>query len=251
MAFREFVTGLVDEERGRVPETMVWLPKAGGRTPLVVFGHGFCGHRRGFTKLLSAWVEAGVAVAAPVPAHKRHRRQAGLQRRRQPAGDVRFVLDELLARPEVDPARIGMAGFSLGAVTAVAVGFHERERDPRVRAVVSLAGAFSLALGGPGFYEMTKTPLLVAHDTRVVGWSRIGERGGVLRRARAEDAGGIEGGLHARLFQDPHGPHPLVVERTLDFWRRFLARPTQGGGDDEVVHVRWPRTRPAARRRSR
>jgi pimeloyl-ACP methyl ester carboxylesterase len=49
---------------------------------------------------------------------------------------VRSALDWLVARPEVDPARIGAFGFSLGTVPLLQVAV----RDPRVRAL-ALAGA--------------------------------------------------------------------------------------------------------------
>ena len=58
--------GTFAEEPARVLETHLWLPRgAGAPSPLVVFAHGWVGHPRKFTRLFSAWREAGYAVAAP------------------------------------------------------------------------------------------------------------------------------------------------------------------------------------------
>jgi predicted dienelactone hydrolase len=63
-------------------------------------------------------------------------------------GDVSFLIDSLLALPaderpfpgEIDVSKIGAAGLSLGGLTTTLVGYHPRFHDPRVRAVISIAG---------------------------------------------------------------------------------------------------------------
>jgi dienelactone hydrolase len=50
-------------------------------------------------------------------------------------GTIPQILDLLASEPEVDPARIGIAGFSTNGFTAL----HAASVDPRLRAVVALA----------------------------------------------------------------------------------------------------------------
>jgi fermentation-respiration switch protein FrsA (DUF1100 family) len=50
--------------------------------------------------------------------------------------DARAALDWLAARPEVDPARIGLIGFSAGALTGTVLA----AEDDRIAALVSCAG---------------------------------------------------------------------------------------------------------------
>jgi predicted dienelactone hydrolase len=57
---------LVDEGRGRTLTTTLYVPDGvDEQRPLIVYGHGFDGHPRKFTKLLGAWASAGYVVAAP------------------------------------------------------------------------------------------------------------------------------------------------------------------------------------------
>ena len=58
----------------------------------------------------------------------------------QQVRDAQAVLDFARGLPEVDPARLGLFGVSLGASIAVAVA----GRDPRVQAVVGVAGPMDL-----------------------------------------------------------------------------------------------------------
>jgi len=67
-------------------------------------------------------------------------------------GDVSFLVDTLLSYSRVsghalsgklDPGRIGAFGISLGGLTSTLVGFHPQWRDPRVAAVLSIAGPTS------------------------------------------------------------------------------------------------------------
>src|SRR5215208_4814294 len=115
---------LHDEVRGRPLPTSVFVPPSGPSAPLIVFGHGFWGHPRKFTRLFARWVDAGYVVAAPAFPHTNDENPPPYlieDVANQPA-DVSFVLDELLARGLADVERVGVAGFSLGAETALAVG---------------------------------------------------------------------------------------------------------------------------------
>jgi predicted dienelactone hydrolase len=147
--------------------THLYFPDSAEPAPLVVFAHGFTGHPRKFTRLLSAWAGAGYVVAAPtfpltsdeVPGKSFFDDVA-----EQPA-DVRFVLDEVLdAYPDrVDPGRIAAAGFSLGGMTTFGVAFDSSLRDERLRAAIAISGRL-YPFGGE--YDVGGMPLLVVHGER-------------------------------------------------------------------------------------
>lgn len=194
--------------------------------PLIVFGHGFNGHPRKFTKLLGAWAEAGYVVGAPTFPLTNDEFPGETVRDdivNQPA-DISFVIDELLRaddfRGVVDEARIGVAGFSLGGMTALAVGFNSEHWDARPRAIAVLAGRFWEGLGGS--YEMDAKPLLIVHGTEdsLVPFE-LGEE--VYRAALPPKVlVTLEGARHHEEIEDGGGPVPAVVETTLAFWDVFL-----------------------------
>lgn len=205
--------------------TTLYVPASGPRAPLIVFAHGMWGHPRKFTQLLSRWASAGYVVAAP--AFPRTNDESPPPQRiedvvNQPA-DVSFVLDELIARDIGDPERVGVGGFSLGGETALAVGLHPGFRDPRVRAVVAIAGALfepTFELDSSG---LVPVPLLLVHGSE----DHENDR---LRRALAlyEVAGEekelllLEGAGHD-VCQDTGAPHTTrVAEATAAFWDRYL-----------------------------
>lgn len=159
----EVVLALCDRARGRLLPTTVRLPDDGQRAPLIVFAHGFWGHPRKFERLFDHFTRAGYVVAAPAFPHTNDAEPPPYLIEdvvNQPA-DVSFVLDELLAREIGDPARVGVGGFSLGAETALAVGLHPGYADPRLRAVLAIAGG----LFHPAFTTdvLRPVPLLLIH----------------------------------------------------------------------------------------
>ena len=218
---------LVDRARERELTTTVHLPPRGdAAVPLIVFGHGFDGHPRKFTKLLGAWADAGYVVAAP--AFPLTNDEVGGETDRddvvnQPA-DVSFAIDALLGSEDlgrlVDESRIGVAGFSLGGMTALAVAFSSRHRDERPRAIAVLAGRFLPELRGT--YDMTPRPLIVVHGTQdALVRYELGEE--VYRAASPPKAlVTLEGARHHEDIEDETGPAPAAVEKTLAFWDLFL-----------------------------
>jgi aminoglycoside 3-N-acetyltransferase len=69
-------------------------------------------------------------------------------------GDALLGLDYLCARPEVDPARLAAAGFSLGGI----VSFYSAVVDPRISAAVSFCGGVGslhhlLREGNPAYHS--------------------------------------------------------------------------------------------------
>jgi len=153
---------LVDEPRSRTLVTHLHLPETDEPAPLVVFAHGLSGHPKRFTRLLSAWADAGYVVAAPVFPYTSDEAPGGVvfdDVIQQPA-DVTFVLDLLIDDPRVDRERVAIAGFSLGALTVYGAAFDRVRRDHRFRAAIAMSGRLYPFGGG---YELAGVPLLAVH----------------------------------------------------------------------------------------
>ncbi|MCP3144655.1 alpha/beta hydrolase [Pyxidicoccus xibeiensis] len=103
----------------------------------VVLVHGFAGNRAQL--LFEARALAGAGFGVLVFDSRAHGESDGDRvtwgdgERR----DVTAALDFVSARPDVDPARLGLFGFSMGGTTALLVA----SADPRVKAVAA-AGAY-------------------------------------------------------------------------------------------------------------
>lgn len=214
---------LHDEARGRPLPTTVYIPESGTSAPLIVFGHGMWGHPRKFTRLFARWADSGYVVAAPAFPHTNDENPPPYLFEdvvNQPA-DVSFVLGELLARGLGDGERVGVGGYSLGAETALAVGLHPRYADPRVRAVVAVAGG----LFHPDFAAdvLRPLPLLLIHGTEDTKKDRLREALKVYEAAQGpKDFVTIEGAGHG-ICQDDGQPHAArVAELTTAFWNRYL-----------------------------
>jgi predicted esterase len=157
----------------RTIETAVRYPTASGAYPLVVFGHGFALTPATYGRLLDAWAEAGYVVAAPAFPLERAGAPGGPSESdigNQPR-DMSFVITRLLSlnaqtkgvlEGSIEPSRIAVAGHSDGAVTALAVAYGRRYRDPRVRAAIVLSGAM---LAGMGPLARKGPPLLAMQGT--------------------------------------------------------------------------------------
>lgn len=217
------VLPLHDEARGRPLPTTVYIPESGTSAPLIVFGHGMWGHPRKFTRLFARWADSGYVVAAPAFPHTNDENPPPYLIEdvvNQPA-DVSFVLGELLARGLGDGERVGVGGYSLGAETALAVGLHPRYADPRVRAVVAVAGG----LFHPDFAAdvLRPLPLLLIHGTEDTKKDRLREALKVYEAAQGpKDFVTIEGAGHG-ICQDDGQPHAArVAELTTAFWNRYL-----------------------------
>jgi predicted dienelactone hydrolase len=144
---------------GAVPET------AAGPFPLIVFAPGFDASPSTYAPLLTAWARAGYVVASPSFPLTNPDAVGGLDEydiANQPR-DVSFIITRLLrlARAPhgpfaglIDPRRVGVAGHSDGADTALVAADGDCCRDPRIRALIVMAGAalpfFGTYLSKPG-----------------------------------------------------------------------------------------------------
>ena len=224
------VLPLHDAARDRPLPTTVYVPDAGTSAPLIVFGHGMWGHPRKFTRLFARWVGAGYVVAAPAFPHTNDERPPPYLFEdvvNQPA-DVSFVVDELAARGLGDPERVGVGGFSLGAETALAVGLHPRYADPRIRAVVAVAGA--LVHTDFAADVLRPVPLLLVHGAEDRKNDRL--RGALELYEAAQEPKQlvtIDGAGHGICQDDDARQHATrVAELTTAFWHRYL-RPASSG----------------------
>jgi fermentation-respiration switch protein FrsA (DUF1100 family) len=205
---------------------------AAGPFPLVVFAPGSGGAPAEFGALLGSWAEAGYVVVAPeFPLTGAHAPGGSVVADyvNQP-GDVRFVIDQMLRAPPVelaglvDAGRVGLAGYSLGGVTAMGVAFNTCCLDPRVKAVVVMAGSPLPFAGGVYFGRVASPPALfvqgsadrtVVPDTSVLMYDR----------ARPPKAlATIVGGTHTSPYQgDQLTPQvDLVARVSVDFLDRYL-----------------------------
>jgi dienelactone hydrolase len=154
----------------RTLETTLWFPAgAGGAHPLVVYSHGFMSMRDEAERYAAHLASYGsVVIAADYPLTN-FRAPGGptlADAVNQPA-DVAFLIEtathwDSAERPfagEIDLARIGAAGLSLGGFTTTLAAFHPTLRDPRIAAAVSIAGPS--AMFAPSFFANARVPFLM------------------------------------------------------------------------------------------
>ena len=156
---------------------------ADGRFPLIVFSHGYGGHRRQSTFLCTHLASHGYVVAAPDHTGNTIRdvleqtlaARAGrplpdfvdalLEFARHRPADASWLIDRALdgaagdVAARIDRERIGIAGHSFGGWTTLAT----TGRDPRIRAALPLAPA------GGNVAELSGNPLADALD---LAWAR-------------------------------------------------------------------------------
>ena len=160
---------LHDDGRDRdIPVKVYYPTSAKGELPLILFSHGFGGTKDGYAYLGEGWSEAGYIVI--LPTHIGSDRDAVLRLgavlardsaasfhlQEDRTDDIQFILSSLdqiegsipALKGRIDRSRIGIAGHSMGAGTAMLLGgatavspFGEREsfRDPRVKAIIAMS----------------------------------------------------------------------------------------------------------------
>ena len=206
----------------RTLKTTAWYPKTAGKYPLIVFSHGLQGLPSDFDTLLRRWAGAGFVIVAP--AYPKTSRGAAefdvLDVLNQPA-DASFVLTQELAGPLkslIDPARIGAAGHSGGAITTI--GLFTIGRDERLRAGVVFAGA---AIGVGTNFVGAPVPLFFVHGDadEVVSFASGKAVFDALRWPKALLT--LPGEGHSAPFEREGNPsYKTVSTSTLDFLRYSL-----------------------------
>jgi dienelactone hydrolase len=138
---RQVVSGEVVLAPERVLPSVIWMPKAPGRFPLVVFVHGFETFPDAYARFCSQLASAGYVVVAPSFPLEDPTRGFGLNRDDLPneATDVSFVIGAMRRGPLGRRLDHGTAvvGHSDGADVALMVGYQRGKADPRVGAIVA------------------------------------------------------------------------------------------------------------------
>lgn len=151
--------------------TLLYVPAAEGRHPVVVFSHGYTRHPEDYDLLFRTWADAGFLVAAPTfPKTARGAADLDIEDLAQQPGDVTAVIDGLMLMGakkgdplfgRVDEAKVAAAGHSLGGMTTV--GLFSSARDARVSAGIVLAG--SARTVGTG-YDAPGASILFVHGAQ-------------------------------------------------------------------------------------
>jgi len=224
--------------------TVVSYPTRGGRPvpgplPLVVFATGFGDTATTYAPLYDHWVEQGYVVAAPDFPLSQQDAPGGpsLSDFAHQPGDVSFVLSALVKLDQTpgsaiyqrfDPARVGLAGKSLGAITVLGVGYSPATRDPRFKAVISLTGASDDKAAFTGI----DTPLLLEHGDADTTVPIAGSRDAYARAKPPKFFVTIFGATHSSAFGGGTSPSEEVVERTtLDFLNRYVDGTVKAGDE--------------------
>lgn len=160
--------GLAERPERTLP-TVVLTPEGEGPFPLIVFAHGHSRLGTEYVELATTWAEQGYVVALPTfplssgPEATPDDLVSYTDVLNQP-GDLSFVIDELLARDDtrIDPESVGVVGHSLGALTTLGLRNYDCCTDPRVDAVVAVAG-MQLPFAGEQI-TAGAAPLLLVHS---------------------------------------------------------------------------------------
>lgn len=215
--------------------TTIWYPKLEGASPLVIYSHGFMSDRFGGRYLAQALAGRGYIVAAADFPLSNRNAPGGPNASdvvNQP-GDVSFLIDSLLALEgsespfpgSIDRSRIGVAGLSLGGLTATLVGYHPRLRDDRVRAVVSIAGP--AAMFTRRFFLTSQAPLLMIAGTEDAVVDYQTHAAGIPSRAPQATLLTIRGASHT-AFVDLADP----ALRFMDHPDSIACEALLAGGDE-------------------
>ena len=179
------VAGLMlhDEKRNNDVRVRIFYPVIAGKYPVIVFSHGAGGSDTCCESLTRHWATYGYITIQPIHDDSvAQRNSSGDENARFPQAvrealknpalwesrprDISFVLDSLAGlqkrvaglNGKIDAARIGVAGHSMGAYTAEAIGGalvdlpdHPGQNfsDPRVKAILCLSPQ------GPGQFGLT------------------------------------------------------------------------------------------------
>jgi dienelactone hydrolase len=221
-------------KEGAAPAT-----KAGG-FPMVVFGPGSGSSPPFYAVLLQAWASAGYVVAAPAFPLSSTTLGAGADYVNQPK-DISFVISEMLRLSSdasgpyadlVDMERIGVAGHSLGAMTALGVVFNSCCTDSRIKAAAVLAGRKQPFPDGT-FFSGPNTPLLVVHGVAdpsvpLAAGEKVFADASPPKLMLTVPASEVPGTDHNQPYAGTEGrilpATRVVITTTLGFFDRYLSQ---------------------------
>lgn len=220
-----------------------WIParNAGAApAPTILHTHGNAGHLAYHLAFVEWLADAGFNVFLFDYRGYGRSTDAGRLVRSMLLADAHAALDHLLTRPDVDPARIGLFGFSMGGVVGLNLAAERRE----FRAVVA-AAPFSTWRGVASDYAGPLGPLLIpagldARDAaRNLGDRPLlivhGSHDGVVsvRHAKIVAEAASSAGVPTRAFYQPGADHERLltdhpeVQRAIE---AFLAEHLDASG---------------------
>lgn len=206
-----------------------------GPLPIVVFATGYEGDSLNYAPMYDHWVEAGYVVVAPTFPLSSKDAPGGpsLSDLASQPGDLSFILTEVLQQNrdttsklhgKLDPKRVGLAGKSLGAITAIETAFSSSARDDRFRAAIILTG--TVGGSGPHFVGID-TPVLFEHGDADTTVPVAGSQNAYDQAQPPKYFVTLAGQTHSSAFGGGTTPPERVVARTtLDFLDGYVrARP--------------------------
>lgn len=199
-----------------------------GPRSLVVFAHGLALADQTYSRYLHELAAAGFVVAVPeFPLSSGALPGPAISDPVEQARDLGFLVDQLFD-PATQPAplrgvllndRIGVVGHSDGGMTAMGFAANSCCADPRVGAVVSLAGALGRFTGG--WFTTTVPPTLVLHGDGDAT-NPVSSSANVFAAATGPRLFAVvNGGSHIGAFEDDES-RAAVVALTADFLRAHL-----------------------------
>ena len=207
-----------------------------GRRPAILHVHGNAGHVGLHAEFSEFLTQAGFHVFVFDYRGFGRSDRGGRLTRQKLVTDTHAALDYLLGRDDVDPARIGTFGYSLGGV----IGLSAAAKRPEIRAVAAIAPFSSWKaiardhLGGVGGVlartgvdaetaaaQLGERPLLLLH----------GDADHIVPAAHSQRLAEVcrEAGVHAELVIIAGGDHVSVLDpararqAVADFFREALA----------------------------
>jgi dienelactone hydrolase len=230
----------------RVLPTEVWLPSRAAPAPLVVMAHGLDGYPDALRDLAESWARAGYDVAAPMfpttvkdTSGRSARSETALQ-----AGDLRFVLDRMLAGDRdrrgpwfgrIDPAHLGAAGMSLGGLAVYAATTQSCCTDRRIDAAVLMAAVYRDVPDSE--QRPNRVPMMLVQGDADLGYHNSNDAYSDLVAPKWFVT--LHGARHGPPFESPRGPEAAVVDATtIAFWDAALRHdPTGAGRIVAAVHA--------------